>query len=108
MPVDRPEGRRRYIGFSVEMLEGGPPGRGAMVTALDTAARAAGLPDRRRLTVFNGTLGIAKCGHLERDTLVGSLNTIEAVEGRRAIVRTLVTSGTIKKVKAHLGSAADE
>ncbi len=79
-----------------------------MVNALDTAARAAGLPDRRRLTVFNGTLGIARCGHLERDALVGALNTIDAVDGRRASVQTLVTSGTIKKVKAHLGPTAEE
>jgi RNase P/RNase MRP subunit POP5 len=108
MPGDRPEGKRRYIGFSVEMEEGEPPGRGAMVTALDNAARTAGLQDSRRLTVFTGTLGIARCGHLVKDALVEALNTIDAIDGRHARVNTLVTSGTIKKVKAHLGIAAGE
>jgi RNase P/RNase MRP subunit POP5 len=74
-----------------------------MVEALDRAVREAGLPDRRRLTVFTGTLGIATCGHDERDPIIAALSSIGLVDGRPARVTTLVTSGTIKNVKAHLG-----
>jgi RNase P/RNase MRP subunit POP5 len=97
------EGRKRYIGFRVDMVEGPPPDRTGMVEALDRAVREVGLPDRRRLTVFTGTLGIAKCGHDERDSLVTALSSIGEVDGRPARVTTLATSGTIKNVKAHLG-----
>ena len=84
------------------MGEGGPPGRGEMVVALDEATRSMGLPLRRRLTVFTGALGVALCNHLEQDMMVAALTSIEEVDGRPATVRTLVSSGTIKKVKAHL------
>jgi RNase P/RNase MRP subunit POP5 len=108
MPRSYKSERRRYIGFSVEMVDGVPPDRGEMVIALDDAASAAGLAQRRRLTVFTGSLGIARCGHDERDALVGALNSIDEVAGRPATVGTLVTSGTIKKVKAHLRLTAEE
>ncbi len=98
-----PEGRRRYVGFRVDMGEGPPPGRTEMVAALDAATRLAGLPDRRRLTVFTGVLGIARCTNLERDAMLTALGSIREVGGRMATVTTIVTSGTIKNVKAHLG-----
>jgi RNase P/RNase MRP subunit POP5 len=95
--------RRRYVGFRVEVEGEGVPDRSAMVQAMDRASRAAGLPDRRRLTVFTGHLGIAKCEHLELEAMVRALASIDVVDGRPARVETLITSGTIKKVKGHLG-----
>lgn len=91
------------MGFTVEMADGRPPQRAELVEALDAASRSAGLPDARRLTVFTGDLGIARCSHQELDAMVKALASIVEVGGRRAIVRTTVTSGTIKKVKGHLG-----
>ena len=95
--------RRRYVGFRVH-VDGGPlPDRGAMVEAMDRASRAAGLPDRRRLTVFTGELGIAKCERGELEAMRGALESIDRVGDLPARVETLVSSGTIKKVKGHLG-----
>jgi RNase P/RNase MRP subunit POP5 len=78
-----------------------------MVTALDLACRAEGLPDRRRLTVFTGEQGIARCPHDEVEATLRALTSIQEVAGGRTRVETLVTSGTIKKVKAHLGIGRD-
>jgi RNase P/RNase MRP subunit POP5 len=98
-----PKERKRYIGFRIEALEGDPPSRNEMVDALDEASRANGLPDRRRLTVFEGNMGIAKCLHEEQGDMTSALNGIGEVAGRRVNVTTVITSGTIKKVKGHLG-----
>jgi RNase P/RNase MRP subunit POP5 len=103
--MDGPEDRvrRRYVGFRVSVEDGSVPDRKAMVEAMDGASRAMGLPDRRRLTVFTGHLGIAKCEHRELGAMVQALTSIDDVGGSPARVETLVSSGTIKKVKAHLG-----
>jgi RNase P/RNase MRP subunit POP5 len=107
--MGRPDGkeRKRYIGFRVEPEEGPAPGRHEMVAALDAACRSAGLPDRRRLTVFTGVQGIARCTDGEQATMVKILSSIGEVGGRPVLVTTLVTSGTIKKVKGHLGLDRD-
>ncbi len=102
--MDAPGRKRwRYIGFRVSVEGGATPDRGAMVTAMDRACRAAGLPEMRRLTVFDDGKGIAKCLRTEREVMATALSSIDTVGGLPARVDTLVTSGTIKKVKAHLG-----
>ncbi len=105
-PVAR--GRKRYVGFRVQVEEGPPPDRRTMVEALDRACRSHGLRDRKRLTVFTGELGIAKCEHTEVDDMLGALASIDHLGGTPAMVETLVTSGTIKKVKAHLRLDAND
>ena len=95
--------RKRYVGFRVDVEDGSVPDRKAMVEAMDGANRAMGLQDRRRLTVFTGRLGIAKCEHKELEAMVQALTSIDTVGGHPVRVETLVTSGTIKKVKEHLG-----
>ena len=104
-PGRRP--RKRYIGFRVEAERGPPVERTAMVDALDTATRRADLPDRRRLTVFTGDVGIVRCDQGEREAMIAALASIDRLDGRPARVETLVTSGTIKKVKGHLGLDRD-
>ncbi len=108
--AERP--RRRYVAFTLEIpdvaVTGPPPGREAMTAALDAACEAAGLPRVRRLTVFDGRRGIARCAHDERDVLVAALRSILAVGGAPARVVPLATSGTIKKAKAHLGAWRDQ
>lgn len=101
-------GRKRYVGFRVHMEGGPPPDRRTMVEALDRACRSLHLPDRKRLTVFTGELGIAKCEHTEVDDTLRALASIDHLGGASARVETLVTSGTIKKVKGHLGLNRDE
>lgn len=90
------------------MMDTGPaPDRTGMVWAIDGATRAAGLPDRKRLTVFTGELGIIRCEHLEQGSMIACLGSVREVDGRPARIETLITSGTIKKVKGHLGLDRD-
>jgi len=84
-----------------------PTGREAMTSALDVACEAAGLPRGRRLTVFDGRMGIARCAHDERDALVAALRSIREAGGMAVTVETLAVSGTIKKAKAHLVARRD-
>jgi RNase P/RNase MRP subunit POP5 len=79
-------GRTRYVAFR---LEGGPVGR---------AALAAALPEWARLTRFDGTHGVVRCLHTQRDALVEALCALERVGGRDVRVRTLATSGTMRGV----------
>ena len=101
-------GRKRYVGFRVHVEEGPPPDRRTMVEALDRACRSVNLRDRKRLTVFTGGLGIAKCEHTEVDDMLRAFASIDHLGGAPARVETLVTSGTIKKVKGHLGLDAND
>ena len=103
---DRRE-RKRYIGFRLVMDTGPVPDRSGMVRAIDGATRAAGLPDRKRLTVFTGELGIVRCWHMEQEAMVECIRSIREVDERPARTETLITSGTIKKVKGHLGLDRD-
>lgn len=107
MDAQKARPRKRYIGFRLERDGGTVVQRAAMVEALDGATREVGLPDRRRLTVFTGDTGIVRCDQSEREAMMGALASIEEVDGRPARVVTLVTSGTIKKVKRHLGLDRD-
>jgi len=105
-----PRPRRRYVPFVVEVLGGAdcaPPGREAMTAALDAACGSAGLPRARRLTVFDGRRGIARCAHDERDALVAALRAVLEVGGTAVRIEPLATSGTIKKAKAHLWARRD-
>ena len=95
--------RKRYIGFRLEREGGGSVQRSSMVEAMDRATREVDLPERRRLTVFTGDMGIVRCEQREREAMMAALASIDEVDGRPVRVVTLVTSGTIKKVKTHLG-----
>ncbi len=95
------------MGFRVTVDQGPAPDRRALVVSMDRACRAVNLRDAKRLTVFTGDLGIAKCEHSEAEALVRALSSIDRIDDRSASVETLVTSGTIKKVKGHLGLDRD-
>jgi RNase P/RNase MRP subunit POP5 len=103
-----PRGRKRYVGFRVHVDDGPTPDRRAMVETLDSVAEKARLPRRKRLTLFTGELGIARFEHVERDAMVKGLGSVDRIGGRAARIETLVTSGTIKKVKEHLGLGRDD
>ena len=51
------------------------------------------------LTVFTGDKGIIRCNHDKKDEAVKILNSIKISEGE---VKTITTSGTIKKAKERL------
>ncbi|MBI4416505.1 MAG: hypothetical protein HY557_05945 [Euryarchaeota archaeon] len=87
MVVRDREGRQRYIAFVVT-----PPVPKARLT---TALRDAG--DRVRLVEYDGARGLVQCAHTAKDATIALLNGLPLGD---ATVRTLGTSGTIRKARA--------
>ena len=106
MTVRDRTGRSRYIGFVVETGRG--VGREELTRALGDSARVLGGHFSFQLTVFEGGRGILRVPHrlkLDSVLLLSSVRTI----GRERIpvrIRTVVTSGTIRKVKERMGIPA--
>lgn len=78
-------GRTRYVAFR---LDGGP---------LPRPVLAGALPPYAKLTRFDGTWGILRTTHRDRDALLAFLAQPRRLAGRDVHVETLVTSGTIRK-----------
>lgn len=93
MTVKARVGRSRYVAFRVDPSVP----RHAMTEAMPPAAR---------LTRFDGTFGIARTTHDQRDGVVAALNAVAAAGGRAVQVRTLAVSGTLKAAAAHLPERA--
>lgn len=85
MTVKDRVGRTRYLAFR---LHGGP---------LPRQALAGILPPTAKLTRFDGTHGIVRTTHRERDAVQAFLGGVTKAGGRDARVETLATSGTIRK-----------
>ncbi len=45
---------------------------------------------------FDGTTGIVKCSHTEKDNTIKLLNSIRNISSKKVTVETFGTSGTIK------------
>ena len=45
---------------------------------------------------FNGSKGIVKCDHLEKDNTIRILNSIKKICSNKIELKTIGTSGTIK------------
>ncbi len=89
--------RPRYIAF--ELVNGRTDRRG-MINAIRSAfTREEYDSIEPWLTVFTGTKGIVRCNHTGKERAIEILNGMDMGGGR---VKTLVTSGTIKKAKAVL------
>lgn len=98
------EFRRRYILFEVEAPRAVE--RWELIKALQKKASQMGLDHhsdgRPWLTAFNDNRGILRCSHTDRDKAIELLSSITAVgenDELKVEVRTIKTSGTIKKVK---------
>ncbi len=103
------EGRRqRYIGFQISTNTKQPSiDRSAMIVALrqqcqylfDTECKTLGI----YLTKFNGTQGIVRCSHREKDRTIQVLTAISEIASHKVTIETLGTSGTIKSLmKKHM------
>ncbi len=86
MSTRRP--RYRYIAFR---LEG--PRRFRREEVLEFLR---GTTPRLRLVEFDGTLGLVRTTHLEKDAAIHALVRVEAMAGVPIRVTTLGTSGTIR------------
>lgn len=84
MGVKTDAGRRRYVAFR---LDGGP---------ITRAALSGLLPPPHKLTRFDGTYGIVKTLHTERDACLAFLAGVRRIGVRDVRIETLTTSGTIR------------
>ncbi len=89
--------RKRYISF---FIEGGSTDRRGMISAIRrNFSREEYEEIQPWLTVFTGEEGIIRCDHRYKERTVDVLNGMKVGGGK---VRTLITSGTIKKAKKRL------
>ena len=99
-------GKWRYIAFRID--SGTTISRRDFVGALLSGGRGTPVEDMFKLTVFERGLGIVKVPHRLRDDAIALLESIDSVRGQRCEVRTLKTSGTIRKLKErYLGDEKD-
>ena len=101
MVVKDKVGRKRYIAFLVET--GAGLKRHEMIRAINGSLPPGLTKDDVRLTAFNGEVGIVLCPHKTKDEVCKALNSITSANNREIRIRTVATSGTIKKAKARLG-----
>jgi len=89
--------RQRYISF---VIQGSETDRKGMINAIrDEFSREEYMEIEPWLTVFEGDKGIVRCSHTGKERAIEILNRIEVSGGK---VKTVVTSGTIKKAKRAL------
>lgn len=88
MTVRDKVGRNRYIAFAVAP----PVDKGRLVAALRAAPG-----ERPRLVTYDGAKGLMRCAHTAKDATIVFLNALRIGESR---IRTLGTSGTIRKARA--------
>jgi len=81
-------GRNRYILF---IAEGGE--KKSIVSALNKGKI------KLRLILYNGKHGIVRCKHTDKEKAIKFLNELK-IDG--ICIKTLKTSGTIKKLKKYL------
>lgn len=95
MTVKDKVGRPRYVAFR---LVGGPLSRPALSGAL---------PGFARLTRFDGTFGILRTTHRDRDELLRVLKDPRRIGDKEVRVETLATSGTLRGAASALPAEAE-
>ncbi|MEF8835025.1 MAG: hypothetical protein V5A76_02605 [Candidatus Thermoplasmatota archaeon] len=89
--------RQRYISF---VIEGAKTDRKGMINAIRSAFSKEEYDEIQPwLTVFEGDRGIVRCAHTGKERAVEVMNDMDIGKGN---VKTIITSGTIKKAKKAL------
>ena len=92
--VRRPRGVRiRYVAFQIEPAVS----RAAFADAVRSACEDIAGPVPTEIVVFRGGGGLVRCGHRQKESVIVALNGITKVGATAAVVRTIGTSGTIRK-----------
>ena len=87
-------GRTRYVAFRVE-------------PSLSRPALSGALPQAAKLTRFDGTFGIVRTSHRDRDDVVRVLMGLRRVGDKEVRVETLTTSGTIRGAARALPASSE-
>ena len=91
-------GRQRYILFSVN----GNASRTDIIHALNGFyQKKFGDTEVPWLTVYTGKYGIVKCKHVQKEKIINLMNSIQ---GLAFNLKTIKTSGTIKKLKKEISN----
>ena len=103
--------RQRYIGFVVKTLEKNL-NKSEMLKEIQRQCKYIFNKDCKemgmRLIRFDGTVGILKCSHLEKENTIMLLQSIKKIESKNVEVVTVATSGTIRSlVKKHMTNFID-
>lgn len=106
MPKKAPGEKWRYIAFRIEGETVFP--RNDFLGALLKKARETTLGNSFRITVYGRNFGILKVPHKLKEAAIETLTSVDAVRGVPCSVRTLKTSGTIRKLKRKYAELIDE
>ncbi|MBM4237346.1 MAG: hypothetical protein FJ151_02545 [Euryarchaeota archaeon] len=89
-------GRRRYIAF--RLSPGGAVSGEEFASALNKAA-AGSFAKPPRMIQFDGSRGIIRCSHFDKERMIDLLNRLRLGEEKGVGVETLMTSGTLKTLR---------
>jgi len=92
--VARTRPRRRYVVFRVESES--PVSEEKLLVHLQDALRQRS----PGLIYFDGRYGILRCPHTAKDATITTLNSIREAAPKTMTVRTLGTSGTIRRARS--------
>jgi len=101
-------GRQRYIGFVIKQFSGNNYiDRSEMVKEIREQCKNVFNRDYNemnlRLIRFDGTKGIVKCNHVEKENAIKLLKSIKNISSKKVKIETVGTSGTIKSlIKKHM------
>lgn len=103
MVVRQKVGRKRYIAF--EIVSGGEGlTRGRMIRAIEHKEEELAQKDPFEVILMSGNRGIVRTGHRTSVSLAGLLGSFDR-ESDGMEIRTLSTSGTIRRLKKDFFSA---
>jgi RNase P/RNase MRP subunit POP5 len=93
--------RSRYIVFEVKAQSA--LSRRDMIAAFQRCS-----PVKPWLVIFDGSRGIVRSAHTQKDAVIAVLNSVKSVAGMPAGITTIATSGTIKCAKERLAKKREK
>jgi len=96
MVVKEKRGRRRYIAF--EVLSDTPLNLAELKSILRNEAQHYGM-EPPKVIQFENQRGIVRCPHTEKEKIVELLNNIKRTGKKELRIRSLRTSGTLRKLR---------
>ncbi len=94
--------RRRYIGFTINKKTETPILKKTMIKKIREKTQELFNKDFKEMNLylvrFNGTQGILRCKHIEKENSIKILRDIEEINNEKIQIKTLATSGTIKSL----------